>query len=261
MSDRVLEAGAARLVYSPAHGGRLISLTVDGLDLLVTPEVDDHDFGSFPMAPWAGRVRHGRFAFGGHDYELRCNNPPHAIHGVARDHPWLDERDGLLSVDLVAPWPFGGRVVQRLALNAGSLTMTMEVHAADRPLPASLGWHPWWARRLARGGELEVDLRAGAMYRRDEEGIAVDELVPIPPKPWDDCFTELGDPPAVLSWSGAVTVTLETDCPCVVVFDEPEHAICVEPQTHPPDALNVRPAVVTAGDPLRASCSWRWDLA
>jgi aldose 1-epimerase len=127
--------------------------------------------------------------------------------------------------------------------------------------PASLGWHPWWARRLARGGELEVDLRAGAMYRRDEEGIAVDELVPIPLHPWDDCFTELGDPPAVLRWPGAVTVTLETDCPCLVVFDEPQHAICVEPQTHPPDALNLGPSVVAAGHPLTASCSWRWDLA
>ena len=261
MSDPVLEAGAARLVYSPARGGRLISLTVDGLDLLVTPEVDDHDFGSFPMAPWAGRVRHGRFAFDGHDYELPCNNPPHAIHGVARDHPWLDESDGVLSVDLVSPWPFGGRAVQRLALTPGSLTMAMEVHAGDGRMPASLGWHPWWARRLARGGELEVDLHAGAMYRRDEEGIAVDELVPIPPHPWDDCFTELGDPPAVLRWPGAVTVTLETDCPCLVVFDEPQHAICVEPQTHPPDALNLGPSVVTAGHPLTASCSWRWDLA
>jgi hypothetical protein len=62
MSDRVLEAGAARLVYSPARGGRLISLTVDGLDLLVTPEVDDHDFGSFPPSErdlaWCSEPEH-----------------------------------------------------------------------------------------------------------------------------------------------------------------------------------------------------------
>jgi aldose 1-epimerase len=256
-----LDAGRARLVYAPERGGRLVSLTVDGLDLLVTPDVDDHDYGLFPMAPWAGRVRRGRFSFAGEDYELPANSPPHAIHGVARDHPWRDEGRGVMSVDLAPPWPFGGRVVQRLDLATDSLTMTMEVRATDRPMPASLGWHPWWARRVARGEPLEVDLHAGAMYRRDDDGIAVADLVPIPPRPWDDCFTELGDPPAVLRWPDAVTITLETACPDLVVFTEPEHAICVEPQTHPPDALNLGPAIVTPDEPLVAACTWKWSVA
>jgi len=255
-----LASGRARLVYAPERGGRLISLTIDGLDLLVTPEVDDHNYGSFPMAPWAGRVRRGRFSFAGKGYELPANNPPHAIHGVARDHPWRDEGLGVMSVDLAPPWPFGGRAVQRLDLAGDSLAMTMEVHATDRPMPASLGWHPWWARRLDRGEPVEVDLHAGAMYRRDDDGIAVDELVPVPAQPWDDCFTRLGDPPAVLRWPDAVAVTLETECPDLVVFTEPDHAICVEPQTHPPDSLNLGPAVVAPGKPLVASCTWRWSV-
>ena len=99
------------------------------------------------------------------------------------------------------------------------------------------------------------------MYRRDDDGIAVDELVAVAPQPWDDCFTQLNDPPAVLRWPGAVTVTLETPCPDLVVFTEPQHAICVEPQTHPPDALNLGPAVVAPGEPLVASCTWRWSVA
>ncbi|MGH8983498.1 MAG: aldose 1-epimerase [Acidimicrobiia bacterium] len=256
-----LEAGPARLEYAPERGGRLVSLTVDGLDLLFTPSVDDHNFGAFPMAPWAGRVRRGCFTFAGRDYELPCNHPPHAIHGVARDHPWRDERGGVMSVDLPPPWPFGGNVVQRLDLTPDALTMTMEVHAGERPMPASCGWHPWWARHLGRGEPLELDLHAGAMYRKDDDDIAVDELVPIGPHPWDDCFTELGDPPAVLRWPGAITLTLETSCPCVVAFDQPENAICVEPQTHPPDALNLGPAVVMPGEPLVASCRWSWEVA
>ena len=255
-----LEAGAARLEYAPERGGRLVSLTVAGLDLLVTPAIDDHNFGVFPMAPWAGRLRRGRFAFAGHDYEMPCNHPPHAIHGVARDHPWRDEGPGLMSVDLPPPWPFGGNVVQRLELVPDALTMTMEVHAHDGPMPAACGWHPWWARHLDRGEPLELELRAGAMYRKDDDDIAVDALVPIGPHPWDDCFTDLGDPPAVLRWPGAIAVTLETACPCVVAFDEPKNAICVEPQTHPPDALNLGPAVVTPGEPLVASCRWRWEV-
>ena len=60
-----LRAGAARLTFDETHGGRVERLTVDRFDLLVPPELDDHNYGMFPMAPWAGRIRHGRFAFDG----------------------------------------------------------------------------------------------------------------------------------------------------------------------------------------------------
>ena len=40
------------------------------------------------MAPFAGRIRRGRFAFRGRDYELPLNMAPHAIHGVVFDRPW-----------------------------------------------------------------------------------------------------------------------------------------------------------------------------
>jgi len=32
----------------------------------------------------------------------------------------------------------------------------------------------------------------------------------------------------------------------------------VEPQTGPPDALNIRPVVVEPGRPLTATMEWRW---
>jgi aldose 1-epimerase len=254
-----MESGAARLVVSPERGGRIMALTVDGLDLLVTPEADDHNYGCFPMAPWAGRVRHGRFDFEGQRHQLPLNNPPHAIHGVVRDHPWREAGEGVLSTPLEPPWPFGGHVVQRFSLAPNALRLTMEVHAGDVAMPATCGWHPWWARRARRGGELSVDLHAEAMYRRDEDGIPTGELVTPGPHPWDDCFTRLGDPPAVLRWPGALTVTLETACPCVVVYDEPEHALCVEPQSGPPDAFTIDPVVVEPGEPLVATASWSWQ--
>ena len=52
-------------------------------------------------------------------------------------------------------------------------------------------------------GELELDLDAGAMFRRDDDGITTSDLiVPPPPGPWDDCFTDLRRPP-VLRWPGS----------------------------------------------------------
>ena len=51
-----LRAGRARVVIDPAGGGRIERLEVDGLALLVPPEVDDHGHGAFCMAPFAGRL-------------------------------------------------------------------------------------------------------------------------------------------------------------------------------------------------------------
>jgi hypothetical protein len=52
-----LESGPARLVVAPEIGGRIVALGIAGLDHLATPDVDDHNFACFPMAPWAGSPR------------------------------------------------------------------------------------------------------------------------------------------------------------------------------------------------------------
>jgi len=259
-----LTAGDARLVVAPESGGRVVRLDVGDLALVVPPEVDDHNHGIFPMAPWAGRIRHGAFTFDEETYQLPCNKPPHAIHGTVRDHPWqvehADVASAMLSARLVDPWPFGGRVVQRFSLEPDALALTMEVHAAERAMPASCGWHPWWSRYLDRGEPLEVELHADGMYRLDGEGIPSGEIVPVVPPPWDDCFTDLGEPVAILRWPGAATLTIATDCPCVVVFTDPEHAVCVEPQSGPPDEFNLAPNVVHPGTPLVITATFRWML-
>lgn len=259
-----LRSGPARLVLDEVRGGRIERLVVDGSDLLVPPEVDERNYGAFPMAPWAGRIRHGRFTFDGTEVTLPCNAPPHAIHGIARDHRWRVDAatptEARISVALGDPWPFGGHVVQRAVLTPDAVALTMEVHAADRPMPATCGWHPWWNRVPAPDAEpLEVELHADRMYVRDAEGIPTGELGPVRPPPWDDCFTDLGQPVAVLDWPAARTATIQTDCRCVVVFTEPEHAICVEPQSGPPDAFNLDAPVVHPGAPLvvHATVSWR----
>jgi aldose 1-epimerase len=259
-----LTAGDARLVVDETGGGRVVHLEAGGLALVVSPEVDEHDHGIFPMAPWAGRVRHGDFTFDGEAYHLPTNKPPHAIHGTVRDTAWTVEdvavASAVLSVGLADPWPFGGRVVQRFALEPDGLAVTMEVHATERAMPVSCGWHPWWSRSLDRGEPLEVELHAAAMYRVDGEGIPSGEVVPVVPPPWDDCFTDLGEPAAILRWPGAGTLTITTDCPCVVVYTDPEHAVCVEPQSGPPDEFNLAPRVVEPGSPLIVHATFRWAL-
>jgi aldose 1-epimerase len=263
----VLEAGPARVAIDAAAGGRIGSLVVHGRELLSTSGEDAIHWGSFPMAPFAGRVRDARFDFAGRTYQLEPTFPPHAIHGTVLDRPWDVIDPVTIEIELGPGWPFRGRVVQRFALAADRLTVTMELHA-DEPMPGALGWHPWFRRRLeapagaedaaaARSSPVRLHLDAAHMLRRDADGISGRHLVPPTAGPWDDCFTGLRRPP-MIEWPGTLALELSSPCPFWVVFDEEPQAVCVEPQTEPPNELNHDPAVVEPGEPLVATMTWRW---
>jgi aldose 1-epimerase len=95
------------------------------------------------------------------------------------------------------------------------------------------------------------------MLVRDDEGIPTGELVAPPAGPWDDAFTDLAADP-VLEWPGQLRLTLSSTCPWWVVYSMPEHAICVEPQSGPPDAANGSPDVALPGRPMTAVMRWCW---
>ncbi|CAM5383133.1 aldose 1-epimerase [Streptomyces purpurascens] len=44
----------------------------------------------------------------------------------------------------------------------------------------------------------------------------------------------------------------------VVVYDEQEAAVCVEPQTGPPNGLNTLPRSSRPWQPLEATTTWSW---
>jgi galactose mutarotase-like enzyme len=252
-----LSAPGVEAVVDLVAGGRVASLRVDGHELLRTAGASPIEWGSFPMVPYAGRVRAAAFTFEGRAWRLPARLPPHAIHGTVLDRRWHLVGDGTISSELGPDWPFEGGVVQRFELAADHLTCRLELHA-DQPMPASIGWHPWFMRRpTGVDGALELDLEAGAMYERDAAGITTTRLVKPSPGPWDDCFTDLRSPP-VLRWPGFLELTVESDCVDWVVFTVPGDALCVEPQTAPPDALNTGPAIMRPGRPLVAEMTWRW---
>lgn len=259
-----LHSPTATMSIDPDRGGRITSLVVEGLELLVTAADTPTGWGCFVMAPFAGRLRNGRFTFKGVEHQLPRNLAPHAIHGTVINRPWkvegFDKDRALLSCDLGDDWPFAGRVAHELVLGDDGLSLRLEVAAEDEPFPASCGWHPWWRRRLSRGGAVSLDVDAESMWVRGADGIPTGDLVsPPPPGPHDDCMTDLRRP-AVVRWPGAIEVTIETSCDDVVVFDQPTHAVCVEPQTGPPDALRLTPVVVEPGWPLVAEATFGWRL-
>ena len=254
----VLEAADARVVVGPQDGGRLVSVIVAGHELLVT----DRDggpirWGAYPMAPWAGRVRHGRFSFAGREHQLPLGMPPHAIHGVVYDRPWRLLDAATIAIDLDARWPFPGTVTQRFALDEDGLEVTMTIEA-ERPMPVTMGWHPWF-RRVLEPGDIPVslDFAADEMLVRDAEGMPTGRRVAPSSGPWDDAFTGIRREP-VLVWPGRLALELSSSCAWWVVYSEPEQSICVEPQSGPPDALNGGADIVSPGSPLAHVMRWHW---
>jgi aldose 1-epimerase len=256
----VLEAGSARVTVLPAEGGRLGSVVAAGHELLVTGDPDPMRWGSYAMAPFAGRVRAGRLSFRGADHQLPLGMPPHAIHGVVYDRPWRVEDPATISIDLDDRWPYRGRVRQRFALDEDSLALELTLEAQE-PMPATIGWHPWFRRALAPGDPpVVVRFDADVMLVRDADGIPDGERMPPPPGPWDDAFTGVhGDP--TLEWPGRLRLVLSSSCSWWVVYTAAANAVCIEPQSGPPDGVNSSPFVVEPGTPLTHTMRWRWMKA
>jgi aldose 1-epimerase len=260
----VFEAGGNRLTVSPGEGGRITSLVVDGQELIVTEGYGSIRWGCYPMVPFAGRIGAGRFDFAGREVRLPLNLPPHAIHGTVFERAWTVVAPDTLSIDLGPDWPFAGRVHQRFTLRAGGLGVELALEA-DEPMPGSIGWHPWFRRTLSgtpdqpRSPSAPVRLRFDAehMYVKGADGLPTGELTEPGPHPWDDSFTGVRSAPR-LTWPGAMALEIRSSCDHWVVYDEPVDAICVEPQTSPPDFPRIAPVTVSPGQPLRATMDWHW---
>ncbi|MFC4728454.1 aldose epimerase [Coralloluteibacterium thermophilus] len=249
--------GPLALTVAPQAGGRIAQIHHQGAPQLVGPEEASATiaWGCYPMVPWAGRIRHGRFDFDGRSHRLRANLEGHAIHGVGFAMPWRVEAHAAAHVELSlalpedARWPFGGVARQHIEVAGGRLRLALSVTAGVRAMPAVVGWHPWF-RKPAR-----LAFAPAAMYPRDAEGIAILPTVPPTPGPWDDCF--LNTRPVELHAPGH-RVRLTSDCTHWVVFDERAHATCIEPQTGPPDAPNLAPHRLAPGETLAAWFLMEW---
>ena len=99
------------------------------------------------------------------------------------------------------------------------------------------------------------------MYERGPDGLPTGALVAPVPRPWDDAFVGMRRPP-MLRWPGLLELEIGSTAGVWVVFDERDDGVCVEPQTAPPDALNVAraqgtrpPTVVRLASRSRRRCA------
>lgn len=259
-SDEItLTAGDAEVTVRPGNGCRVASLRIAGTQLLRQGE----RYGCFPMVPWCGRIRDGRFRDGAAVHQMPLNSPPHAIHGTGRDTAWRTGRvspgEAVLTYELGAPWPYSGRVSQVVRLTPDALTLTMAVETYDSSFPAQAGWHPWFLRRLDdQGPGVRLDFTPAWQEERGEDHLPTGRRVEPRPGPWDDCFGMPDGVTAKLTWPERLELTVSSPERWVVVYDEQDAAVCVEPQTGPPNGLNTQPRLVTPIEPLETTMTWTW---
>ncbi|UCM89307.1 aldose epimerase family protein [Streptomyces marincola] len=256
-----LRAADAELTLRPDQGGRISSLRIGGTELLRQGE----RFGSFVMAPWCGRTREGRFLNGARAHQLPVDAGQHAIHGTVRRRPWrtlrADATSAALDCVLEEPWPYAGRVSQlvELAEDGSGVTLTLGVETAGDSFPAQAGWHPWFLRSLSPGGPgVEIDFSAEWQEERGDDHLPTGHRVEPKAGPWDDCFGMPDGVDVTLTWPGRLELSVRSRSPWAVIYDEQPEAVCVEPQSGPPNGLNTHPRLVTPLEPLEISTTWSW---
>lgn len=275
-----LTAGTVRLTVDEAYGARVASLLVpgrvdgQGSDLQLIGRYSDtpHGWGAFPMVPWAGRVRDAHLTWRGVTHQLPVNKAPHAIHGTVARVPWevveRSEHTAVLRCDLGPDWPWPGHAAIRYDLSPDQLQVRLECWNDGDPaagagaMPAWVGLHPWHPRTVG-GAEAVIDVDCDAVMTTDDAGItdgrrhALPEGAPNSVR-IDETLAGVSWPVTV-TWPGVVRLEVDSDAGFGVVFTERDEALCVEPQTAPPDATALgMERVVEPGEALRMHLTWRW---
>ncbi len=209
------------------RGARLVSLSIDGHELLAAD-------GSFPMIPWAGRIRDGKLTVDGVTYDLPLDKDGNAIHGLGRNVEWDMTGPDTFQCVLGSPWPTQGTAQLHYELLDDGLRTTLSWDDGT-DIPCSMGLHPWFRRTLDTGTAVVLTFDPEVMVERGDDGLPTGQLIDPQPGPWDDCFELSGSP--ILTWPGALAVSLSSSSTWWVVYDEPSDTVCVEPQTTPPDVF------------------------
>jgi aldose 1-epimerase len=249
-----LASGGARLAIDVERGGRIVSWSVDGRELLVGPPTPDDRsirWGCFLMAPWAGRLADGRFrAADGQLGQVARSHGRHAIHGLLWDSAWTVVDAGpdsaILAVEIPAnAWPPGGTVRHEVRLDATRLKLVATVTAASpgsSGLLAAVGWHPWFRR----DGEVSLRVDADAVLET-EAMIPTGRTAPVEGRTdlrngprlgrrrLDHAYLDARSPAVVRREDLELTIEFAPS-PATVVVHTPASSVCVEPQTAWPNA-------------------------
>lgn len=274
MSTIALESGELRLELAPDVGAGVVGLWAragSGWEAIMrpTPEtaVDERNssgLASFVLAPYSNRIRGARLEFGGRQHQLEPNTPEgNAQHGDVRRRPWQllehDARRALLAIDsrdfpdFNYPWPLSVQIEYGLDGRVQTTRLSL-TNPGTRPMPAGIGLHPYFRRRIAgSGADALLSLGATSVYQTGPDLIPTAAAVPVPPEldltsprstsglALNHGFTSW-DGRATLAWPGAgLALELHADpvFSHLVAYTAPDGSIALEPVTNATDGFNL----------------------
>jgi aldose 1-epimerase len=246
-------------------------------------EDDLFSVASLPLVPWSNRVSGGGFEAQGRFHPLRPNRAGEAcpIHGEGWLQPWEltvhDEQrlEMRLLSDRFMDSPYRYQATQAYRLLHDGLHQELTVtHLGTTPLPYGLGQHPWLLR--APGTRLRADV-SGVWHSHPDRlprehtprlgdwdlGQGVAAHGPL----IDNAFTGWRGAATVewpdAGWSLSVAADDPTQDACLLVFrPESGPSFCVEPVTHPVDAVHLpgQPGLqwLDPGATMRLALRWRF---
>jgi aldose 1-epimerase len=212
------------------------------MEFVVPFRGQNYSWGWFAMVPFAGRIRNGIVRDSkGKKYQLPNHLDPtgtqHALIGFGANTSWEDLGEG--SQYLALPEPYrGATATQRFEVLDNALRWSIDYEPNGSDLPVTLGFHPWIARTIGKGGSAEINFQAKKMFKRGDDFLPTGELIDPILLPRDDTFTGIIGTPKII-WSGAAQITLDSDSDYLMIYAQDEEGICFEPVTAPPDAQNL----------------------
>jgi len=263
-----LRDGCITVGIAPDCGGALSRFDVrtgDSLTAVLRPAVEQDPAircalgaSCFPLVPYGGRLREGRFEFERRRYEFPLNALPerHSSHGDGWCRPWslthLDRRNAVMNLEADESAPFQYECAQSISIDLNRVSVKLRArNTSARRIPMGFGLHPYFANRSCAVVKADVPTR----WQWDAE------MMPVREEANPDAagflrgqrVRELPATAEYAGWGGAAAidwpalqlrVSLETTPALrhVVMWMPPgKDFFCFEPVSHATDALNGGP--------------------
>jgi len=254
-----LKAHDFALTLSPDVGGSVVSLTHHDEHILRPAEPDTRErleMAAFPLVPFSGRIENGCFEFQGRNVQLPANLPPepHAIHGQGWELKWdvaarSEDAVTLILAHPAGDWPWAYESLQTFTLMPDGLHVELRVtNQSDTPMPAGLGWHPYFPR-----GDALLTCDVTGYWPNTHDYVPSDLLTPegmtdlsaakrVDDLALDNAF-QGGGGPACIVWPDrklSVEITASKTLSHWIIYTPPGQSFfCAEPVSHAPNALNM----------------------
>lgn len=290
MSDRIFIGSGDWRAELDREAAALKRLWWRGAEIVCIPEPEaNFSFAGSTLAPWANRLRDGRWSLDGAEFQAAVNDrgTGTALHGlvVHTDFAVTTETDQVAAFGHLfgtdAAYPFALELAVRYSVDAGGLTVELAAKNRDRRgLPVVLGSHPYF--RLDADSALQVS--AATIMVNDAHqlpvgreplaarGLQTGEPMRVADLQLDDCLTDFS-----VATDGQIRTRLsrpELGC-TIELWQEPRLAylmaftrryaqagveypltLALEPQSGPADAFRTGESLIWLEPAESISLSW-----